>query len=458
MSNKYQEIIKYIEGIIEEEKLKPGNKLPSVRSVSDKFSCSKSTVLRAYKELESNHVVYSVAKSGYYLVESNKTPTILDSNSIDFSSVAPDSSLLPYMEFQHSLNQAIDLYKKNLFSYNAPQGLLSFRDVISKHLQEYQVFTSPKEIFVTSGSQQALNLLSMMPFPNGNENILVEQPTYGIMVKLLQLNKINAVGIQRTHSGIDFEELERIFRSGNIKFFYTIPRFHNPTGASYSTKEKKQILHLAEKYNVYIVEDDYIGDLDLDSKVDPIYSYDTTSRVIYVKSFSKTLLPGLRIGVVVLPKLLTNSFLNYKKCADLNSSILSQAALEIFIKSGMFKGHIKKVKNFYYERMQTLNRVFKEYDSKLLTSIIPETGLFAWFNLPYHISSELLRNRLLSKNIYISDSTKFYLPDFKDTSSFRLSICKTEKEQIQKGLDIIFEEVEFLSSINNTNRKEPLIL
>ena len=119
--------------------------------------------------------------------------------------------------------------------------------------------------------------------------------------------------MNRKFNGIDFEELERKFAYDNIKCFYTMPRFSNPLGISYSNDDKKQIIKLAEKYDVYIIEDDYLGELEIKNNVYPMYYSDISSRVAYIKSFSKTLLPGLRIAAVVLPKVLRNTFEEYKR-------------------------------------------------------------------------------------------------------------------------------------------------
>jgi len=100
------------------------------------------------------------------------------------------------------------------------------------------------------------------------------------------------------------EKLERQFRSGDIKFFYTIPRFHAPLGTSYTTAQKKQILELARKHDVYVAVDDYMADLETDGKADPLHSLDVHERVIYLKSYSKIVFPGLRAGVAVLPEAL----------------------------------------------------------------------------------------------------------------------------------------------------------
>lgn len=245
MPKKYLIITNFILKLINDYTIKPGDRLPSVRNLSEKFQCSKSTVLRALRELEEQHIIYSVPKSGYYLIDNRKCSSNMFEDIIDFSSAAPDSDSLPYRDFQHSINQAIDIYKENLFSYTEPQGLKSLRQVLCKYFYNYQVFTKEENIFITTGSQQALDILTRMDFPNGKSNILVEQPTYSIMLRLLEINNKTTLGIKRTYSGIDFNELEGLFKNGNIKFFYTIPNLHNPLGASYSIEDKKKILKLA---------------------------------------------------------------------------------------------------------------------------------------------------------------------------------------------------------------------
>src|SRR4051812_43075238 len=296
-----------------------GSKLPSVRKLSEYFSCSKNTIIKAYFELEKEHLIYSVPKSGYYVV--NEFQNAKNENQvIDFLSAGPDKSVMPYVEFQHCMNQAIEQYKEELFTYSDQQGLYPLRVQVVKYLQNLQVFTQPERVVVVSGSQQALNLLVSMPFPNGKNNILIEQPTYFGFIESINLEQATTFGIELSMEGIDFDRLEYIFRNNDIKFFYIIPRFHNPLGHCYTNFEKKKIVELAEKYDVYIVEDDFLGDLDPDAKSDPLFSFNPCGRVIYIKSFSKVFLPGLRIAAVVLPSLMNSNFLRYKFSSDFNSS------------------------------------------------------------------------------------------------------------------------------------------
>lgn len=257
MDTKYDGIVKDIKNQLLNGYLQAGSKLPSVRQMSEKFSCSKNTVIKAYDELEKEHLIFSIPKSGYYVVNEFQR---LDSKrtTIDFFYLLVlIKNIMPYIDFQHCINQAIDTYKEELFTYSDQQGFYSLRIQLVKYLQSLQVFTEPERLFIVSGSQQALNLLVSMPFPNGKKNILIEQPTYFGFIESANLHSITTFGIDLSMDGIDFDRLEYIFRNNDIKFFYIVPRFQNPLGHSYTNKEKKKIVELAEKYDVYIVEDDF---------------------------------------------------------------------------------------------------------------------------------------------------------------------------------------------------------
>ncbi len=456
MDNKYQKITRYLQNEFDAGNLKPGAKLPSIREMATLCQCNKATAIRAYNELEQKHIIYAVPKSGYYIVD-KKAPVNPVKNQIDFLTVAPDSTVLPYTDFQHCFSQAIETYKESLFSYLHAPGLPSLCRILAEFLQNYQIFTPVENIFVTAGSQQALHILANIPFPNGNNNVLVEQPTYFGFIQCCKLSTVTILGIERTTEGINLEELERHFRSGNIKFFYTIPRFHNPLGTSYTNGQKKEILNLAQKYNVYIVEDDYLADLEVDSKSDPIYAFDTTGRVVYVRSFSKTVMPGLRLGIAVLPKLLVNSFREYKHCTDLSTSIISQGALEIYINNGMFSTHLRKVKKLYRDKMNQLKRACQTYLPAEVIASIPETGFLTCFELPF--KANYLVNSLQNRDVRVADIENMFLPEFQKDNIIRLSLCRANMEQIHEGVSIIgqmakallnkppYEDVQFRNQI-----------
>jgi DNA-binding transcriptional MocR family regulator len=442
MESKYRLVIDFIKQEISSKKINPGGKLPSIREISKRIQCNKITVIRAYNELEREHIVCSVPKSGYYLVskadQSQCSPKI---DEIDFCGFVPDDKRLPYIEFQHCLNQAINIYKGRILLYNDLQGILSLRRLIQKQLQNIQVFTSAENIFVTTGSQQTLFILAKMPFPNGKNNVLVEQPTYPGILKALELNDVKTIGMERNFDGINLDELENIFKNGDIKFFYTIPRFHNPTGYSFSYEQKKKIINLAQKYNVYIVEDDYLGELELNKKTDSMFSYDNSAKVIYVKSYSKILLPWLRIGIVILPNPLINMFKEIKICSDISSSILSQGALEIYINNGMYEKHVRKIKQIFHNRMSALKNAYNKHLLNMVKAHIPDTGFSTCIELPVNIKAQTLVNSLMLQNVIITSADSSFLSPNKKENYLRISIRNVEEEKIEQGIKIISKEL-----------------
>ncbi|SHF36364.1 DNA-binding transcriptional regulator, MocR family, contains an aminotransferase domain [Seinonella peptonophila] len=434
MSAKYIEIMEEMKHRLANKTLIAGSKLPSVRQLSEHFSCSKNTVIKAYEELEKEHIIYSVPKSGYYVV-SELQNTTNENDVIDFLSAGPDKNVMPYVEFQHCINQAIEQYKEELFTYSDQQGLYSLRVQLTKYLQNLQVFTQPERVVIVSGSQQALHLLVSMPFPNGKNNILIEQPTYFGFLESINLQQMNTLGIELTMEGIDLDRLAYIFRNNDIKFFYIIPRFHNPLGHSYTNNEKKKIVELAEKYDVYIVEDDFLGDLDPNAKSDPLFSFDPSGRIIYIKSFSKIFLPGLRIATVVLPSIMMNNFLRYKFSSDFNSSALSQGALEIYFKSGMFNSHLKKIKEVYRTKMQIL----QESCDLLLPANThfskPTSGFYLSINLPENMTAKQLVHMLNEQHVYVDEASRMFLPEYKKENLLRLSISQVNESKIKQGIE-----------------------
>jgi DNA-binding transcriptional MocR family regulator len=348
--------------------------------------------------------------------------------------------VFPYLDFQHCLNKAIDVYKHQLFTYGDPKGMKKLRQTLVSHLAGDQVFADAERIVMTSGVQQALEIVAKMPFPNGKSTILVEQPSYDLYLQFLEKERIPVAGIARTAKGIDLRELESAFQSGSIKFFYTMSRYHNPLGTSYSAEERKAIAALAGKYNVYVVEDDYMADLGEERGFEPIYAYSRTSHVIYLKSFSKIIFPGLRLGAAILPEHLLGTFLDYKRNSD--TSLLSQAALEVYIKNGMYDRHKSKIGKQYTARIVAVNQAVNKFNEAGWIEISSvSSGIYVQFKLPKTVNLERLVKRLATRNVSVVSGKGFYLSDYLEREKFlRISISQARPEQIEEGIKAIIEE------------------
>ncbi|WP_405143044.1 PLP-dependent aminotransferase family protein [Paenibacillus sp. FSL H7-0942] len=423
-----------------------GIRLPAVRVVAEQYQCSVSTAIRAYEWLEQRHLVYAIPQSGYYAVQNGTGAQDMDwQGALDFASAAPDPRVFPYADFRHCVDQAMEKKQAELFMYGTDQGLPSLILLLQKQFADYQVFTRTEQFFITSGVQQALAVLALMPFPNGKRKVLLELPTYHNMPSLLSGLNVPIAGVRRALDGLDWASLERQFAEEDIKFFYVMPRFHNPIGTSLTVADKKRLIRLAQRYDVYLVEDDYLADLEDNTKQDPLWSYDTEGRVIYLKSYSKILFPGLRIGVAVLPSPLIQSFGAYKKMLDIDTSVLSQAALEIYVHSGMFAHHRKVIRNRYAARMNTVHEQLDTYPDFAPFMDAPRTGgEHTVLPLAGDMPLRILLSRLQKRGVIV-DTTERYYPEgtyqVHQDQMLRLNISNVPKQRIEEGMQKIREEI-----------------
>ncbi|EHJ51783.1 PLP-dependent aminotransferase family protein [Streptococcus macacae] len=373
--SKYQEIVNTIIQQIDTGRLKRGDKLPSVRQLSQTFHCSKDTAQKALIELKYQKYIYPILKSGYYVLEDNHQDDMIPA-------ITPsDYHYLAYENFRTCVNETLIGRENYLFNYyHRQEGLEELTQSLQNLFLDESVYCKQENIVITSGTQQALYILSQMNFPNQKKTILLEQPTYHRMNELVKSQNLPYLTIKRDFEGLDFKRLEKLFKEGDIKFFYTIPRFSNPLGLSYTLKEKENLINLAHKYDVYIIEDDYMADFDKAANV-PLHYLDTHDRIIYLKSFSMSLFPALRLGGLVLPKKLRKRFLADKSLIDYDTNLIMQKALSLYIDNGMF------AKNKKYLR-QIRQQKSLEFKKEVHLSRIC---------IPYHLSQNILTLELPAK-------------------------------------------------------------
>lgn len=393
MTSIYQNIVNQLSHAILSGQFKKGDKLPSIRQLSKDYHCSKDTVQRALLELKYQNLIYPVKKSGYYVLEDNEPAP-------DVSLKLQDYNNKTYDDFRLCLEETLKGRKNYLFNYYHSQaGLEDLLISLENYFSNQTIYTKKDQIVITAGSQQALYILTQLDFPNQKKKILLEQPTYYRMNDMVKAQKLPFTTISRGFGGLNLKELEMIFKNDDIKFFYTISRFSNPLGLSYSLEEKQAILDLAYRYDIYIVEDDYMGDFSRTNDL-PLHYYDTRDRVIYLKSFSMSVFPALRLGAVVLPKMILKAFLDHKSLIDYDTNLIMQKALSLYLDNGMFDQNLKRLRQYFQNE--------KRKAESLLDKIqIP---------FPYHLSIKTMaievskeKKRDLKTNAAFQSLTKSYL-------------------------------------------------
>lgn len=398
-------------------------------------------------------MVYSIPRGGFYFVSINENP-ISSKIITDFKTVKPDDKLIPYREFTHVINNAVDMHKNNLFEYESAKGLESLRNTLSSEFKKDGVYTDKDSIVITNGAQQAISLVLQYMFEKNSGKLLMEAPTYGLAIEIAKHLGIEMVGIERSEEGFNFKEMEEIFKSGEIYAFYVIPRHHNPTGYTLIERDKQKIAELANKYNVIVIEDDYLADLGSRKGIMPIHYYDISKKTVYIRSFSKTFMPGIRMGAAVLPEFLVEGVTSMKHLNDLNTSKLLQAALDLFIKSGMYEKHIKRVRKSYESKLKRAREIFLSLEPEGLRWHVPEHGIFIWVQLPKDIKAVELDKMLENQGVLIRPAYDYFpLKWLKGNNShvpencIRLCISGVSEEQID-NLSI------FLSKINSLDGKK----
>jgi DNA-binding transcriptional MocR family regulator len=423
---------------------KTSRKLPSVRELAGKYQCSINTIIHAYEILKSSHLIYTVPQSGYYVVEQLielKPPP--QASFINLSTGNPIIGDMHTPDLKHCLDRAVDIYK-NKSAAHPVQATDSLRNLLPKYLAETQVFTAPHNIYINLGIQAALSILSQLSLPNGKDTILIEQPTYQYFINFLKLTNAKVLGIPRDENGLDLTRLEMLFKRNNIKFFYTVPRYHNPLGTAYPLAQRKAIAYLAQKYDVYIVEDDYCGDLTFDKRYDPIYAYGDHHHHIYLRNYSK-ILPWIRIGLLVLPTHLISSFEQYIEYSYYYSyfrpSMISLATLEIYIRSKLLNKHTNALQKELSERSACLKKYFPLFKEHGLTITGRPSGFYSYLKLASHINETQLVENLRRKNVMVAPGKAFYLDSSFHENGIRLSIAQAHAQDIQRGCEIILEEL-----------------
>lgn len=453
---KYIQIARYIKALIDNKEINEGEKLPTIRNLSTILNVNNVTIVNAYKKLVSDGYANQKVGSGTYAKRKEVISTfnkdylrtikrISDKDSIDiidFSGENSKESTFPIDNFKDVINKVLDRDGANALLGKETLGFSGLRETINKFFWENKIDLN--NILIVSGAQQGIDIASKA-IVNINDNVIVEKPTYGGAVSVFKWRKANIFEVDIENDGINLEKFEKILKKNKISCFYTMSYFHNPTGVSYSLEKKLKLLYLAKKYDFYIIEDDYLSELIYDEKMkyQTLKSLDEFDRVIYIRSFSKVFLPGIRLGYMITPTSFKDIMYTSKLNTDISTSTLMQRALDLYIKEGYSKDYISnKIREFkekYIFMKECIDNILLDY----VTYIDPRGGLYFYIKLKDNsILSKDLFYKLRSKNVYITPGAIF-LKDYKlEDDFFRISFLGVSKEKIEVGIRLIKEALE----------------
>ncbi|HSA95087.1 MAG TPA: PLP-dependent aminotransferase family protein, partial [Acidobacteriota bacterium] len=352
---------------------------------------------------------------------------------IGLAQLDPDPRLFPLGTIHRTFSRILGGEEAELFEYGSYQGYPLLRDHLARRMRLHGVAASTDEILVTNGAQQALDLLIRV-FGRPGRAVVIEAPTYALIIPLLRLNGVKAVAIPMRAYGMDLDRLERVLRKERAAFVYTMPNFQNPTGITTGHEHRERLLALCRARRVPIVEDGFEEDMKYFGRVDlPIKSMDTGGVVIYVGTFSKALFPGLRVGWIAADRECIIRLTAVKRYTDLTSNHLAQVFMHRFCEDGHYDRHLRRLHRAYRRRLDLTLRTMKAAFPSSVTWTEPPGGYTLWVRMPQRMSRAELEAYLEPYGVVVSAGEN-YFPGGAPSEYFRLCIARTDEAEIREGV------------------------
>lgn len=361
---------------------------------------------------------------------------------ISFAGGVPSSDVFPVAELNKITEDILSQRGKEFYQYSSTEGNNLLRDFLTEYLTERGLDIERRQLIITSGSQQALDLLAKL-FINPGDKVVMEQPGYVGGIGAFKSYQADIKGIPVQEDGLNVgllrDYLEKLAAGGDsIKFLYIVPDYSNPSGARLSAAKRQKILSLAEKHDFYILEDTPYSELNYyDSRLDYIKTYDTEDRVILLGTFSKFFVPGFRIAWVCGTEQVVKYVSRAKQNADLASATPGQMIFYQAGKEGLLKKQREKIAPVYRTRLETMSRALDRYFPDSASWFKPQGGFFFWIELPSGINSRELLNQAVEEKVAFVTGKAFFIDPEDGNQYIRLSFSDTKPEKIKQGIKIL---------------------
>ena len=359
---------------------------------------------------------------------------------ISFAGGNPAPEAFPVQEVKEIMNDIMDNDPITALQYSVSEGYTPLRDWLKDDLAAKGIFNwNNDDLIITAGAQQVMEMTSKV-ICNEGDAIICEEPSFIGSLNSFRSYNAKLLGVPMDEDGINIEKLDETLRNNRrTAFIYLIPNFQNQTGRTMSLEKRKQVLELAYKYNVYIIEDNPYGDLRFaGDDVPSIRSMDTKGLVIYAGTFSKTVAPGLRVGYMIAEKSVISKAICALQVSTVHTSILSQMIVHRFITKYDYQAHLEKIRQIYGHKCDLMLSNLKLKMPSSIKFTEPDGGLFIWGTLPSGDMDYFVK-KAIDRKVAIVTGKAFLVDESKPSMSFRLNYSTPKDEQIEKGVDILAE-------------------
>jgi len=351
---------------------------------------------------------------------------------------APES--FPIEIISELTSKVFEKYSSNALQYDLTEGFIPLREALVNYLQKKNIYASPEEILITSGSQGVLDALGKVLISEG-DRIAVEAPTYLGAIQAFSPYEPEYTRMDTDDDGLIPESLEQILKSHAIKFIYLAPTFQNPTGRTIPLKRREKIADIIKKHDALLIEDDPYSALRYRGKDIPPIKIFAPGNVVYVSTLSKVFAPGLRIGFCVAPDLIRKWLVLVKQGVDLHTSTFNQALAAEYLAGGYLEQHLPKIINIYRPKQEAMLHALEKYFPDGFKWSKPEGGMFLWAEGPKGLDMEEIYWKSVKKKAAFVPGKFFFTLKGEGLETMRLNYTMTDEETIDKAINTISEVI-----------------
>lgn len=354
---------------------------------------------------------------------------------ISFAGGLPNPISFPMEEIKQSVIRSIDESGAKLFQYSTTQGYLPLRQYIADKINAKQpeLDYKPEDVFITTGSQQALELISKVLLNKG-DGIVIEEPGYLGAIQAFMMREPQFYGVELEEAGMNPAGLKEALQKPNVKMVYTVPNFQNPTGLTYTRERREEIYDIVQDEDVIFIEDDPYGELRFTGEALPYIAAGKMQNSVVLGSFSKTVTPGMRLGYILTKNHeLLGHIETAKQASDLHTNIFAQYILHDYLTNNEYEAHVQKIIALYKEQSDAMLAAMEKYFPAHVTYTKPEGGMFIWVTMPEGTSALEKFHEAMEQKIAFVPGDPFYT-NKSGVNTMRLNYTNATPEIIEEGI------------------------
>jgi len=489
----YRQIRDQIRGLIASGALAVGDRLPPSRELAQRLGVHRTTVANAYADLTADGWISGHVGRGTFIAESPQAihparpepgrgersrganahgsgslppytatlengylwstlfadapaddpldflmadATAADRKMISFTAARPAEELFPLEEFRRATSDVLRREGKALLQLGPSDGYPPLKEFLRRELGREGIQAGDRELLITNGCQQALDLVRKV-FVRAGDVVLLENPVYPGAIQTFHGGGVKCLGVPVTDKGVNLDVLESLLAQQRVRLLLLTPSFHNPTGTTLSLDARKRVLELAARHQLPVVEDGIYSALRLRGRELPsLKALDTHGLVVHLNSFSKLCFPGLRVGWLVASEPVIERLRIAKQATDLHTDQLAQAALAEFCRRGLLGKLVKRARALYRARLERLEAALAEHFPEEVGWTRPEGGMSVWVTLPAGLDAGALLYKARERHVLFTPGRFFYC-QAPQPNTLRLSFTCLKEKQIEQGIEVL---------------------